>query len=134
MHQISVVHSRIGQTIGVPQPTRPDEAIIARVTSIPLPLITAPLSFLFKTSSMNIRVNDNVALHRFIVATAAQPHLMIQPKDLGYSCPFSYQPIDRFSIIGGGDSAGTTGVVVTFYSMPVTPAGGSSSSCDAGNP
>jgi len=104
------------------------------VTSIPLPLITAPLSFLFKTSSMNIRVNDNVALHRFIVATAAQPHLMSQPKDLGYSCPFSYQPIDRFSIIGGGDSAGTTGVVVTFYSMPVTPAGGSSSSCDAGNP
>ncbi len=101
MHQISVVHSRIGQTISVPQPTRPDEAIIARVTSIPLPLTTAPLSVLFKTNAMNIVVNENVVPNRFIAATAAQPHLMIQPKDLGYSCPFSYQPIDRFSIDGG---------------------------------
>ena len=130
MHQISVVHSRIGQTIRVPQPTRPDEAIIARMTAIPLPLTTAPLSFLFKASSMNIVVNDNVVPNRFITATAAQPHLMIQPRDLGYSCAFSYQPINRFSITGGGDSSGTAGVVVSFYSIPVAPApGGSSSSC-----
>ena len=119
MHQISVVDGRIGQTIRVPQPTRPDEAIIARVTSIPLPLTTAPLSFLFKAKSMNIVVNGNVVPNRFVAATAAQPHLMIQPTDLGYSCPFSYQPVDRFSIIGGGDNSGTTGMVVTFYWMPV---------------
>ena len=129
MHQISVVRGRIGQTISVPQPTRPDEAIIARVTSIPLPLTTAPLSFLFKASAMKIAVNENVVPNRFIAATAAQPHLMIQPKDLGYSCPFSYQPIDRFSIIGGGDNSGTTGMVVTFYSMPVAAVGGRSSAC-----
>jgi hypothetical protein len=129
MHQISVVHTRIGQTIEVPQPTRPDEAVIARVTALPLPLTTAPLSFLLKTSSINIVVNHNAVPNRFIVATAAQPHLMIQPRDLGYSCLFSYQPIDRFSITGGGDSSGTAGVIVKFYSMPVAPVGGSSISC-----
>jgi hypothetical protein len=134
VHQISVVHSRIGQTIRVPQPTRPEEAIIARVTAIPLPLTTAPLSFLFKTSSMNIVVNDNVVPNRFITATAAQPHLMIQPKDLGYSCPFSYQPINRFSITGGGDNSGTTGMVVRFYSMPVAPVGGKSPLCSGEDP
>jgi hypothetical protein len=134
MHQISVVHSQIGRTIRVPQPTRPDEAIVARMTAIPLPLTAAPLSLLFKSSATNIVVNDNVVPNRFITATAAQPHLMVQPKDLGYSCPFSYQPLERFTITGGGDSAGTTGVVVKFYSMPVTPAAGSSSSCIGRNP
>ena len=129
MRQISVVHGRIGQTISVPQPTRPDEAIIARVTAIPLPRTSAPLSFLFKTSSMHIAVNDNLVANRFITALAAQPHLMIQPKDLGYSCPFSYQPIKRFSITGGGDSAGTTGMVVRFYSMLIASGAGESSPC-----
>ena len=47
---------------------------------------------------------------------------MIQPKDLGYSCPFSYQPINRFSITGGGDSAGSTWVVVKFlFDARLTP-------------
>jgi hypothetical protein len=129
MHQISVVHSRIGQEIDVPQPTRPDEAIVARVSSIPLPLTTAPLSLLFKASSMNVVVNENAVPNRFITATAAQPHLMIQPRTLGFSCAFSYQPVYRFSITGGGDNSGASGMVVTFYSMSVAPAGGSSSSC-----
>ena len=134
LRQISVVRGRIGQTIAVPQPTRPNDAIIARVTALPLPLTTAPLSFLFKAKSMNIVVNDNVVPNRFITATAAQSHLMIQPKDLGYSCRFSYQPIDRFSLTGGGDDAGTTGVVVRFYSMPVAPVGHTSSPCVGANP
>lgn len=129
MHEISVVHARIGQTIRVPQPTRPDEAIVARLTAIPLPLTNAPLSLLFKTSSTNMVVNGDNVPNRFLVATASQPHLMIQPGDLRYSCPFSYQPINRFSLVGGGDSPGTTGVVVSFYSMPVASVGRSSSSC-----
>jgi hypothetical protein len=129
MHEISLIHGRIGQTITVPQPSRSDEGIIARITSVPLPLTTAPLSFVFKATSMKIVVNDNVVPNRFIAATAAQPHLMIQPKDLGYSCSFSYQPIQRFSISGGGDDPGATGLVVTFYSMPMSPVGRSLSSC-----
>jgi hypothetical protein len=135
MHEIAVVHSRIGQTIVVPQPTRSNEGIIARVTSVPLPITTAPLSFLFKANSMRIVVNDKAVPNRFISATAGQPHLMIQPRDLGYACPFSYQPINRFAISGGGNSTGTAGVVVTFYAVPVasTP-GGSSSSCGGTGP
>ncbi len=133
MHQIAIVHTRIGQTIRVPQPSRPDEAIIARVTSLPLPRTTGPLSLLFKTSSMNIVVNEDVVPNRFVATTAAQPHLMIQPKELEYSCPFSYRPIDRFSITGGGDNPGATGMVVKFYSMPVTQVSGSSFSCHGGS-
>ncbi len=125
MQKMSVVDSGIGQTIKVPKPTQPDEAIIATISSVPLPLTAAPLTFLFKTASVKILVNESAGPNRFIAATAGQPHLMIQPTDLGYSCRFSYQPIHKFSITGGGANSAKTGLTVTFYSMRVAPAGGS---------
>lgn len=124
MQQISVVHSGIGQAMKVPKPTQPDEAIIATISSIPLPVTAAPSSVLFKTSSVTVQLNMKVGSNRFIAATAEQPHLMIEPQDLGYSCPFSYVPIHKFSISGGEATSAETGLTVTYYSMRVAPAGG----------
>ncbi len=125
LHQISVVDSGIGRTVAVPRPTQSDEAIVATISSIPLPVTYGPLSFFYKPASVKIDVNGEASPNRFIAATAGQPHLMVEPEDLGYSCPFSFPPIRTFSITGGGASAGTTGLKVTFYAMREAPARGS---------
>ena len=92
MREISMVHSGIGQIIKVPKPTQSDQAIIATISPVPLPLTTAPVSFLFKTSSVKIQLNKSANADRFIPSTAGQPHLMVEPEDLGYSCASGRPP------------------------------------------
>jgi hypothetical protein len=123
MKKLSTVESGIGQTIKVPKLSQSDQAVVAIFGKIPSSWTAAPLSVLFKGASVKIAINKSANLNRFIAATAGQPHLMIEPRDLGYSCRFSFRPIHAFSITGGGASPAKTGLTVTFYSVHVTPAG-----------
>jgi hypothetical protein len=129
MQPLSVVSARIGQTIEVPRPTQPDEAIVARIHGIPSSIVEGVMGVVFKSSIYKIRVNGHRTSNRFVQTTADQPHLMIEPEDLGYACPFAYQPITEFLIRGGGTGKGSPGMTVSFYSMRFAPVSNSSSSC-----
>jgi hypothetical protein len=130
LHPVSVVRAKMGQTIEVPRPTQPEEAIVARIYGIPSSLTRRSTTVLFKSSTYEMRVNGSSTAYRFVETTAGQPHLIIEPDDLGYACPFAYAPIRSFSINGGGTSSGTSGLRVSFFSMRVTPAGSVFFSCN----
>jgi len=114
---IGTVHTAYGKVVQVPV-AAPGTAIVAAF-DLHLSWEWKLLNILYKPPGVNIVLNGAPTPNRFIAETAAEPHLLQAPENVGYTAPFKAPTITSFLLKMEGRPSPGGRVDVTFFSIPV---------------
>ncbi len=116
LHLVKQVSAVFGQQVSVPVAPVGD-AVVARFVELPLSFRYTLSSLFFRPPTVSI--TTSAGSYRFIVATAADLHLLRPSSTLGYSVPFSPSDLSSVGLVGGGVTQGTGRYRIDFYTMRV---------------